>query len=1070
MQVCHVIIFIQEGSCLDTQILKKFRILQAAKHAMAPFVKSQATQPLAYRPHSSSSSRTSVLGTSSTNHSPGRSGSIRNASAISFMSGIGSYTSLFPGQCAPVILFVFLDDFSDITHGSSAEELVDMSSLNPYSSLGSSARLNLPMKGSGPVVVLARPVNKSEGGLWKKLQSSLEAQIRFLIKKCRTLTGSEGSHTGSRSAGISNAAPLFSLDASKAVALLGRSSNQRGESLDFATCLVEDVLNGKATSDALLLENYCQSSNKEDIVTVKEFICRQADILRGKGGLVANTSSGSAAGVGMVAVAAAAAAAASVASGKTFSTPELPHMDNWLSSSQLILKGILSAKRGFIVEPESIKRKMRQKSSVAPPVEGNVQRVTDPLDIAVSTLESGKGLNLKFSTLWCERALPAAKEVYLNELPPCYPTSKHEAHLEKALRAFHSMVKGPAVQLFMRKLEDECTSIWKSGRQLCDAVSLTGKPCMHQRHDVETAGLVSGDMIKPHSSGFFFLQACSCGRSRQLRSDPFDFETANATSICSADCDKLLPAFQLPQVKNTGPIEPSSWSLVRVGSARYYEPAKGLLQSGFCAAQRFLLKCTIFLEKPKYQKGSFASAGQQGSVIRLSTEPLDASLGCADVKKSDTRMNMEKSQSEAETQRKLPSENSQVDDKKINFRKAVPNFAMKKPFSEVVAGSAVAVSSFPPLQSRKQLSAGLGKGMKQVLARDWGAEQDHQTADYQRSQKSEGISAIQEHINENAIGANGYTNGNPFLQIGSNVVPVNMNTGEKNKLSTPLKHVILYVGVEYECPHGHRFILTPELLNELGSPHSSSEESYPPSAVENFDNKRADLSKVDKNGSHNKAHRDSNVMNTGTVHKVRNLNKMKEIAANSQYLNGMVQFSSAGKEQTQSYLGVSSVNDFAKNHERSLHSIDLDDGAFSLLNRNLPIYMNCPHCRISKNKNDSSKIKFAGTISQLRRIFLVTPPFPVTLATCPDIHFETSCLPSSVPGREQKLEFKFGCPVILPPDSFLSLRLPFIYGVQLEDGFLQSLKPFEVQPELTAWIAKGTALQVISKATGPYEG
>lgn len=83
---------------------------------------------------------------------------------------------------------------------------------------------------------------------------------------------------------------------------------------------------------------------------------------------------------------------------------------------------------------------------------------------------------------------------------------------------------------------------------------------------------------------------------------------------------------------------------------------------------------------------------------------------------------------------------------------------------------------------------------------------------------------------------------------------------------------------------------------------------------------------------------------------------------------------------------------------------------------------------------------------------------------------QASCLPPSVPDREQKLQFTFGCPVILPPESFLSLRLPFVYGVRLEDGSLQSFRPFEHQPEATAWIAEGTTLQVISKGSTMFDG
>ncbi|CAM6020323.1 unnamed protein product [Sphagnum balticum] len=71
-------------------------------------------------------------------------------------------------------------------------------------------------------------------------------------------------------------------------------------------------------------------------------------------------------------------------------------------------------------------------------------------------LVSCTDMDLKLSMAWCKRVLPSAHEVYLKGLPPCYPTSTHETHLERAL---HSM---------------QC---------------LTGKPCIHQVHEVVNFGV-----------------------------------------------------------------------------------------------------------------------------------------------------------------------------------------------------------------------------------------------------------------------------------------------------------------------------------------------------------------------------------------------------------------------------------------------------------------------------------------------------------------------------------------------------------------------------------------------------
>ncbi|KAL0417667.1 UNVERIFIED_CONTAM: hypothetical protein Sradi_1180200 [Sesamum radiatum] len=1022
-------------------MLKKFRVLQAAKHTMAPFIRSQNMSHATSRPRSSAHSRISPTGASPKNPSPGKSRGIlnRNASSITVMSGLGSYTSLLPGQCTPVILFVFLDDFSEIHPSGNIEETSETASLNLSPNLNSSGRPGLPTKGSSSVVVLARPVNKSEGGLRKKLQSSLEAQIRFSIKKCRTLSGFEGGHAGSRSGAIASSTPLFSLDASKAVSLVDAGLSQSGESLEFAISLVEEVLDGKATPDSLLLESHQQNANKEDILSVKEFIYRQSDLLRGRGGLAANSNSGSAPGVGMAAVAAAAAAASAsasasaAASGKAVTAPELPTLEIWSSSSQLILHGILSAKRACTYETKI--NRMREQDTASPTGE-NTATPSDPFESAVSHLENGIGLDTRFSSLWCQKAYPVAKAVYLDDLPPCYPSSQHEDHLRKALCALTSMVKGPAVQLYMKKLKDECTSIWSSGRQLCDAVSLTGKPCMHQKHDTQS---LSADDIKPHSSGYVYLHACACGRSRRLRPDPFDYETANGACNSFADCDKLLPAVQMPEGSNKGPIQPSSWNLIRIGGARYYDPSKGLLQSGFYATQKFLLRWTIFVEKLKEATHSLLNNSQQGvsdRTIRVETV-IDANRQTSDASLLGTGG----AQNGVGMQIRLSSDITGNTSKSISVGRGLSNFTMRKPFSEVVTGPAAANSGFPPLLSRKQPLPDIEKGVKQHHEPQRAVDKLSEIVYNQESKKVENIASVDNASNDNGIASNTYKYGNLFPHFGSNIVPLNTNSTEQIKAAS-VKRMTIYVGFEHECPHGHRFILTPDHLNDLGPSYLVPEENAVPLLVENLD-KKQDAAKFGKIGGHGRTRRGSNgVIMAGGSSKSRNTEKSKEKVANGNTSSKSMQSTRQGKDQNER----TKVTDFVKDLDADLRPTVVDDGggAFSLLNRSLPIYMNCPHCRNSTTKDDTTNIKFASTISQLQRIFVL------------------SCLPPSVPDREQKLRFSLGCPVILPPESFLSLRLPFVYGVELEDGSLHSLRPFENQPQLTAYIMKGTALQVVS--------
>lgn len=1056
--VCHVVVYVQEGSHFDPQILKRFQVLLAAKHAMAPFVKSHCLAQSSTSAHVSSSSRASASVGSSSNQSPNRSSGMldRRASAVTLMSGIGSFSSLLPGQCTPVILFVFLDDFTNGNPSSGTGEKAEAASPNQSSSSNNSVRPSLPPKASSSVVVLARPVSKPEGGFRKKLQSSLESQIRISIKKCRGLSNSEINHTVPRCKSISSSAPLFLLDASKVVALLSAFSNQKGESLRFATALLEDILDGKATSDSLLLEKNSQTANKEDILSVKEFIFRQSDIFRGRGTMVSSATSSSVSGAGMVAVAAAAAAASSAS--KKQSVPDLPSLETWLTSSQPILSEILSVKRKSLSENETSGTKSGQRDDVQT-LDGNAPKVTDSVETAVNLLETDRWLNIKLSISCCEKALPVAKEIYLKDLPSCYPTSVHKANLERALLSFNSMVKGPAVQLYKKKLDDECTSIWKSGRQRCDAISLSGKPCMHKQHDLETDVKPSGSKAASHCSGYVFLHACACGRSRRLRPDPFDFEAANASFNTFAECDDLLPTLQLPHSSVGGHL---SWSLVRIGGAKYYNPTEGLIQSGFSRTQKFLMTWTFSIGVKKAEVALMMRPDQVVSDKLCSVSGNEATAA-KDIKVVKTQNFPQETATEANMQKSVTLSNVTTNGPAITSGRGISNATMRKPFSEVVAGSMGASAAFPPLQTRKPVS-GPEKVIKHHNTKETEAEKVKEASNNLEYKKAPDAYAVDKTLNGITINVSHCIAGDPFLQIGSNVVPVSTNREEKLKGCSSLKHVTLYIGLEHECPYGHRFILSPDHLNDLGPFYALPEDSIELLAADNSDIKVENVSQFGKNEGRSKGSREANGFHSTTyLHKSSKMNESKS----RNVIDSPVRVSTPLKEQKHVAPEASMSNVAA-----DLRSICLDDGkyAFSLLNRNVPIYMNCPYCTDSKRKDYTQETKFAGTVSQLQRVFLVTPPFPVVIATCPLVQFQESCLPPTIPARETKLQFSLGCRVILPPDSFLSIRLPFIYGLQLEDGNLHPLSYFGNQPELTAWITKGTLLQVLSVGSNLNEG
>ena len=241
---------------------------------------------------------------------------------------------------------------------------------------------------------------------------------------------------------------------------------------------------------------------------------------------------GSSGGAGMVAAAAAAAAASASggASGATkplHNPPDLPTVTAWFSASQILADALTSAweNRDTVKsEPVTVEKNDNMKSQESSPRKSsrrysqssqglthanstgggsNVsivsrQRVAS-LDGVISTLDSAVDIDYKFSEAWCKRSLPIAFEVYLKDLPSTYPTFVHNAHLQKALRVFCNMVRGPAVLSYVGKLTGNCEAIWHAGRQLCDAVSLTGKACRHLVHDVTNAA--SDSSLEAHDTG-----------------------------------------------------------------------------------------------------------------------------------------------------------------------------------------------------------------------------------------------------------------------------------------------------------------------------------------------------------------------------------------------------------------------------------------------------------------------------------------------------------------------------------------------------------------------------------------
>lgn len=82
-----------------------------------------------------------------------------------------------------------------------------------------------------------------------------------------------------------------------------------------------------------------------------------------------------------------------------------------------------------------------------------------------------------FSKSHSMNLMEKCKEAYLQDSPPFYTEQYHTWKRNNVMRMYRSLARGPCMEEYAVRLERECDSVWKQGRQSCEHVSLTGKAC-----------------------------------------------------------------------------------------------------------------------------------------------------------------------------------------------------------------------------------------------------------------------------------------------------------------------------------------------------------------------------------------------------------------------------------------------------------------------------------------------------------------------------------------------------------------------------------------------------------------
>ncbi|EFX84763.1 hypothetical protein DAPPUDRAFT_222870 [Daphnia pulex] len=159
----------------------------------------------------------------------------------------------------------------------------------------------------------------------------------------------------------------------------------------------------------------------------------------------------------------------------------------------------------------------------------NVGRHIGPsIFVGFQLLRSILDVEGQFSEARCLKVLPLALAAYQENLPSHYSSQYHENKKTQAKALLSSHGRGPAVQKFLGRLDVECDRFWRNGRRMCEFPSIIGNPCIQPVHRV--LGEENGEnklSVLPHMSGVRYVSACSCGRRQANREDPYDVKYAN---------------------------------------------------------------------------------------------------------------------------------------------------------------------------------------------------------------------------------------------------------------------------------------------------------------------------------------------------------------------------------------------------------------------------------------------------------------------------------------------------------------------------------------------------------------
>ncbi|XP_033100285.1 protein smg8-like isoform X2 [Anneissia japonica] len=193
------------------------------------------------------------------------------------------------------------------------------------------------------------------------------------------------------------------------------------------------------------------------------------------------------------------------------------------------------------------------------------ENVDSKLQSHFINLKASLDLEMRFSDARCAKIVPVASRLYQENASPFYISTVHRNKLSQAMKVFSQQARGPAVEKYAHLLLEECELFWQNGRQLCEVASLTGHHCILKLHllpsDVVDTELEGRLPKMPHTNNNRTPCACNCGRFVSFRDDPFDLKIANydyfeeLAEKCCGKLKKISFSVYVPQ-RSSSSVEP----------------------------------------------------------------------------------------------------------------------------------------------------------------------------------------------------------------------------------------------------------------------------------------------------------------------------------------------------------------------------------------------------------------------------------------------------------------------------------------------------------------------------------